>query len=393
MAHTDQGYLLIADITGYTRFMQGSELDHARGILEGLFKALLAELQSPFVLSNVQGDAILAHARDPHVSDGHAVLDTVESLYFGFARELEHMILNTTCKCQACSNMADLDLKLLIHHGAYAEQEIAGRKELSGTEVILIHRLMKNTIAADAGIRAYAAFTEAAAEAINVADFFAGLTRHVEAVEGFPDVSLSVLDMQPRWEAQKSREVVVVEADDGLLCPEVAVDLPATPQRCWHYVNDPELRAKWVPNVVGLTRSKTESGRLTAGTVDHCAHGDGKTSVFTFIDVRPYDHVTFDIAIPLGGSARMSIVLEPKNGECRVAVRVARPAAPNVLSRTLLKLMSPRMAPMIHDHWRASFDGLKKLAEADPAAAGPDDKGSTPPDEALKAAADARLSR
>ncbi len=40
-AMAEQGYLLIADITGYTRFLTGSELDHAQGILEGLFAVIL----------------------------------------------------------------------------------------------------------------------------------------------------------------------------------------------------------------------------------------------------------------------------------------------------------------------------------------------------------------
>jgi len=81
----EPGYLLIADITGYTEFMTESELDHARGILEELFAALLDALQSPFVLSNVQGDAILTHARSDKVADGQNVISTVEALYFGFA--------------------------------------------------------------------------------------------------------------------------------------------------------------------------------------------------------------------------------------------------------------------------------------------------------------------
>ena len=125
MQKPETGYLLIADITGYTRFLKDSELEHARGILEQLFSALLAKLRSPFVLSNIQGDAILAHARAGHVSDGRHVRDTVESLYCGFADALESMLHNTTCTCAACSNIAKLDLKLLVHHGTYVEQSIA----------------------------------------------------------------------------------------------------------------------------------------------------------------------------------------------------------------------------------------------------------------------------
>jgi hypothetical protein len=158
MQRPEPSYHLIADITGYTRFLTGSELDHARGILEQLFSALLDKLRSPFLLSNVQGDAILAHARARHIVDGGHVLDIVEGLYCGFAESLEHMLVNTTCTCAACRNNSNLDLKLLVHYGEYIKQNIAGRQELNGSEVILIHRLLKNSITSATGIRAYAVF-------------------------------------------------------------------------------------------------------------------------------------------------------------------------------------------------------------------------------------------
>ena len=286
MGAASDGYLLIADITGYTGYMQASELEHARGILEGLFAAMLDRLRSPFVLSNVQGDAILCHARATQVPNGHAVLDTVEGIYFGFAHAAEDMIRNTTCRCAACRNIADLDLKLLTHYGSYVEQTIGGRTELGGSDVIVIHRLMKNAITPTTGIRAYAAFTDAAVAAINVPDFFATLPHHEEHIERFGGVGLSILDMRPLWTAHRDKEIVVVDPNQ-LWFADVEGDVPASPDRVWFYLTDPDMRGKWVANVLQLTRSQTERGRVQAGTVDHCAHGDGKTSVFTFVDWRP----------------------------------------------------------------------------------------------------------
>ena len=44
MSQTQEGYLLIADITGYTMYLSQSELDHAQETLTTLLK-LLVELQ------------------------------------------------------------------------------------------------------------------------------------------------------------------------------------------------------------------------------------------------------------------------------------------------------------------------------------------------------------
>src|ERR1700674_100569 len=199
MQRPEAGYLLIADITGYTRFLTGSELDHARGILEQLFSTLLDKLKSPFLLSNIQGDAILAHARAERVADGGHVLDIVENLYCGFAESLERMLVNTTCTCAACRNISNLDLKLVVHYGEYIEQDIADRKELSGPEVILIHRLMKNKITAATGIRAYAAFTEAAAAAARPKEHFARAAPHTPARRATPRRRPNLVRLRCAW--------------------------------------------------------------------------------------------------------------------------------------------------------------------------------------------------
>src|SRR4051794_19552047 len=63
-AVAQQGFLLIADITGYTMFLTRSELEHAQGILDALFKSIFAEIKAPILLSNLQGDAALTHLPD-----------------------------------------------------------------------------------------------------------------------------------------------------------------------------------------------------------------------------------------------------------------------------------------------------------------------------------------
>src|SRR5436190_15187918 len=106
-----QGFLLIADITGYTMFLTRSELEHAQGILDALFKSIFAEIKAPIVLSNLQGDAALAHIPDSQVPQRQFPLDAIERIYCSFANTLGAMRLNTTCTCKACGNMGELDLK------------------------------------------------------------------------------------------------------------------------------------------------------------------------------------------------------------------------------------------------------------------------------------------
>ena len=106
-----QGFLLIADITGYTMFLTRSELEHAQGILDALFKSIFAEIKPPIILSNLQGDAALTYLPDANLPQRQFPLDAIERIYCSFANTLGAMRLNTTCTCNACRNMNQLDLK------------------------------------------------------------------------------------------------------------------------------------------------------------------------------------------------------------------------------------------------------------------------------------------
>jgi uncharacterized protein YndB with AHSA1/START domain len=330
-----------------------------------LFAALLQHLRSPFLLSNVQGDAILAHAADSRVSDGKHVLEVVDGLYFAFAETLEHMIRNTTCTCAACSNIRNLDLKLVVHHGAYVEQNIGGRMELGGPEVIAIHRLMKNSIVKDTGIHAYAAFTEAAIAAIGLAEFFADAARHVERTDEFGAVPLRVLDMEPAWQKHKAHRHVGVEARDPQLFEEVAGDLPMTPDRCWYYMTTPELRGKFVNDVQKFTRRGTDRGRPGAGMVDHCAHGDGSVLVFNVVEWRPHERITYHVGLPMGGAIPMTISVLPIPTGCHVIVRTGLPIGPNRITQWLLRFIMGRQASKMRAGWIESLDKLADLAKQD----------------------------
>jgi hypothetical protein len=56
---------------------------------------------------------------------------------------------SSSCTCGACSNVHALRLKVVVHSGEALFYQIYHFNELSGTDVILVHRLLKNSEAAD----------------------------------------------------------------------------------------------------------------------------------------------------------------------------------------------------------------------------------------------------
>ena len=115
-----QGHLVIADISGYTRFLTDNELDHANGIVSDLLPSIITAIQAPLTVSAIEGDAVFMYGAASRDLTGQTVVESVERLYVAFRSALETMVLNTTCQCNACVNISSLGLKIVMHCGEYA---------------------------------------------------------------------------------------------------------------------------------------------------------------------------------------------------------------------------------------------------------------------------------
>ena len=170
MKQVQQGIIHIADISGYTAFLNESELEHAQESLQSLIEVLIENTKLPLVISRLEGDAVISYAVDGSFLQGASVLEMIESSYITFRKALDLMVVNTTCTCNACRNIPNLDLKFFIHHGSFALQQLPAYTELVGSDVNTAHRLTKNHVREGTGFNAYALFTRAAIEAHRVAD-------------------------------------------------------------------------------------------------------------------------------------------------------------------------------------------------------------------------------
>lgn len=285
-----RGYFVIADITGYTAFLTGSELDHAQDILKTLFNTLMDNIKPPLIISNFQGDAILTYTPDTGVVHGQTILELVENIYFAFAARLEQMQLNTTCRCNACANMGKLDLKLFAHYGEYALQDLRGRQELSGSDVIVVHRMMKNDVKEKHNIKAYALWTDEAIKALRLEHITDQMRAHSETYDHIGVVDMWVYDLKPRWGEMRDQRRLEVKLEDAWFSYEL--DVPVPPAIVWEYLNLPERRVRFTKSKA-ITVSDLRAGRVSSGSVFHCDHGD-RQSLIRIVDWKPFEQFTED---------------------------------------------------------------------------------------------------
>ncbi len=192
MSDTTKAVLLVADISGFTSFMKQHSiaLNHAKQIIVRLLKALMSASQPPLKVAELEGDAVFFYALASE-SNVEKTVGQVKSQIVGFfeafKRELETINNLKTCVCDACDHVHDLQLKQVIHVGEVSVERIDRFEKLFGLDVILVHRMLKNSVPS----KEYVMMTSPLFTAMR--DFF-GLApeRRQESFEGVGEVETLV---------------------------------------------------------------------------------------------------------------------------------------------------------------------------------------------------------
>lgn len=172
--------LVLADISGYTRYMTANvtSLAHSQLIITELFTAILREVELPLAVAEVEGDAVFLYGRKQFcpmpTDEARRVIGARLARFLDiFAAKVLELSQGNHCTCGACTHLPQLKLKVLVHSGEALFYELAGFRKLSGVDVILAHRLLKNSVPH----KHYLMLTEAARADVE-------LPAHLEASEG-----------------------------------------------------------------------------------------------------------------------------------------------------------------------------------------------------------------
>jgi len=280
----ERACLAIADISGYTSYLAGVELDHAGDILSDL-TVTVVEAMSPFQLLKLEGDAAFAYIPGDQV-DGSMLQDTIEGTYLAFRRRLRDIKQASTCNCNACVRIPDLDLKFVVHHGEIGRQRLMGLEELVGPDVILVHRLLKNEVKERAGVAAYALYTQALCEAASIDPVAQGLHEHREQTDVAGEVSGWITDLEAVWQQSLAQARMTIPS--GRLARTWTLESSAPPQLVFETLTSPTLRTSWDASIDSI-REDSPAGRRCTSTVNQSMHG--KVAIIEeILDWRPPEY-------------------------------------------------------------------------------------------------------
>ncbi|MBI4694951.1 MAG: DUF2652 domain-containing protein [Gammaproteobacteria bacterium] len=346
--------LFVPDISGFTQFVKSTEIAHSRHIIEELLEKLMDANELGLQVSEVEGDAILFYRLgDPPAPD--AFFRQIRKMFDSFHGHLRLYETQRICQCGACVTAHALTLKIVAHYGAVAESRIKQHAKLFGTDVITVHRLLKNDIAH----HEYALFTQALGQEWPPASAPEWGARQ----EGSQDYDVGRIDYgyvglaplrqfipAPRTEdfGIRGAKVHVFSCEQDVLAPldllvEVVSDLPA--------------RLHWMDGAKDVEMLNHHLNRL--GTKHRCVIDANSPIMITSGATRAADTVT--LTETDDKKTISSVTTLRRDGEARTKVRIDGFIRDSLVLRALFALL---MKKKLTRTFQASAVKLKHYCEA-----------------------------
>ena len=140
--------ILMPDISGFTQYMSAGSIAHSQVNIARLLEAVIEVNYLDLSISEIEGDAILFYKFNDN-SSFDDVMEQVIRMYVSFHKILIHINDNNTCKCGACTLLYNLSLKFIVHFGEVGSVMVKDYCKLFGGDIIIAHRLLKNSITSD----------------------------------------------------------------------------------------------------------------------------------------------------------------------------------------------------------------------------------------------------
>lgn len=285
MAETN-ATILIPDISGFTEFMTTTELSHSSRAIHMLIDAMLNAIGEEYEVSEIEGDAVLLIKKGPAPSKKE-ILGICLKIFNAFHSQRMWMQQYTICPCGACKAIINLTLKFIVHYGPLVELKVGRFIKQSGMEMIVAHRLLKNSIDSHEYLLMSEKLLKQVNDSAETADMVWGSAFEEYASIGKVGYHFALLN-----EARKN------------------VPAPQAPQSYYRKDNTPYLqttiaanfldvymvimnipgRVEWMP---GLQKVEQDVPDICIGSLHHCSFGNHQSTISPLLMISSDEEINY----------------------------------------------------------------------------------------------------
>ena len=144
-AESASSVIFIPDITGFTKFVQSTDVRHSQHVISGLLESLIDANHLGLDISELEGDAILfyKYADVPSLDE---LLLLAKQMFENFHHQLNKYVNQTSCHRGSAQTAIDLSLKIIIHRGRLGFTKVKDYHKPHGLDMIVAHKLLKNSV-------------------------------------------------------------------------------------------------------------------------------------------------------------------------------------------------------------------------------------------------------
>ena len=188
--------LYIPDISGFTKFVTQTEIDHSKGIISDLIGVIIDSNTLELKVSEIEGDSVLFYVIGKPPSMGE-IINQSKRMFIDFHVNLKVMERDFDCQCGACTTVSILTLKFITHYGVCSEVAIQNFTKLIGSDVILAHRLLKNNVPDREYILFSEKYLESQQSKLTIQEDWIKIKPHIEVFENFGEINTRYIPLTP----------------------------------------------------------------------------------------------------------------------------------------------------------------------------------------------------
>jgi hypothetical protein len=297
----EKATILIPDISGFTEFTTITEIDHASHIIAELLELIVESNTMGFTLAEIEGDAVLLYLKGeaPAVQD---LVNQCTSIFENFHSRLMVIERDTACQCGACQSTTNLTLKFIVHFGEIKEIKVGNFVKATGVDMIIAHRLMKNSIDSDEYILLTKPCIDCSKESLHANGVkWISSAQEYEAI-GNVEYDYAILSDYKKQipKPPKLKEFVIIQGDDNL---EVEINKSIF-DVCQTIVNVEE-RSNWIGGMDELKRDPVTE-RIGMGhnclfmgmtLIMTCKHYEYSGDSATYVERVEAPEISFDTVV------------------------------------------------------------------------------------------------